>query len=211
MLSIERRRAANGGRHLPSTYTLHEAPQTSDTCRTTAPEARQDRYRQRRRSVPTGRRTGTGRAEDRYRQGRRRVPAGRRTGTGRAEDGYWQGGGAVLAGRNFRHRRYCFAALYRAHERACCRKGSRKHPSPFSYDYGKGGGGGSRLGGCRVVRSADLGMGARDRRDPAPRASSPIGSGGWTQPASCLSATHASGCSMRWTPCSAMRSSAPGR
>ncbi|MGO9789993.1 MAG: hypothetical protein ACLP8S_11020, partial [Solirubrobacteraceae bacterium] len=30
VLSIERRRVANGGRHLPSTYTLHEAPSALD-------------------------------------------------------------------------------------------------------------------------------------------------------------------------------------
>ena len=29
MVSIERRRAGNGGRHLPNTYTLHEAPQSA--------------------------------------------------------------------------------------------------------------------------------------------------------------------------------------
>ncbi len=149
LLSIERRRAANGGRHLPSTYTLHEAPTVQGGQR-----------------VLAGRQTGTGRAADEYGQGGRRVPAGRQTGTGRAANRYWQGSGRVPAGRNFRHPRYRFAALYRAHERTGRRKGFR-NPSPFSSERDEGGGG-SRFGVERVVRGARLGMGAGARREPPP-------------------------------------------
>ena len=80
VLSIERRRAANGGRHLPNTYTIHEAPQS-------ATQGGEQEL--------AGRQTGTGRAA---------------TGTGRAATWYWQGGdrdwqggGAGPAGRQCRH------------------------------------------------------------------------------------------------------------
>ena len=129
VLSVERRRAPNGGRHLPSTYTLHEAPSTTTLDADRAPAARhtgigsaENEYSQGGIPVPAGRQTGTGRA-------RERVLAGRDSGTGRAANGYWQRGERVLAGRKLRHPRYRFTALYHAHERAAGRKGSR-NPSP---------------------------------------------------------------------------------
>ena len=78
LLQIERRRAANGGRNLPSVYTVHEAPTSPDQGGET---------------VLAGRRNGTGRAANGYRQGgvsvlagpQRRYWQGGRTGTGIAE------------------------------------------------------------------------------------------------------------------------------
>ena len=82
VLSIERRRVANGGRHLPSTYTLHEAPRTlqADALGLAGPQ------------------TGTGRAANQDWQGRISGLAGPQTGTGRAADQDWQGGISGLAG-----------------------------------------------------------------------------------------------------------------
>lgn len=59
LLQIERRRAPNGGRNLPSVYTICEAP--------TGPDQRGE-------TVLAGRRNGTDRAAERYRQGGERVP-----------------------------------------------------------------------------------------------------------------------------------------
>ncbi len=159
VLGIERRRGANGGRHLPSTYTLHEAPCTLQGGI----------------SGLAGPQTGTDRAafQDRQggisaanwdRQGRRSGLAGRHLRTARAANWDRQGRRSGLAGRLFGHRRSCFAALYRAPERPGRRKGSR-NPSPFSSER-DGGGWGSRLRGKRVVRCAGGGLGAGARREP---------------------------------------------
>ncbi len=86
VLSIERRRVANGGRHLPSTYTLHEAP-----CR-----------RQAGASGLAGPQTGTGRAVDQDWQGGISGLAGPQTGTGRAADQDWQGGISATVGPDLR-------------------------------------------------------------------------------------------------------------
>ncbi len=83
LLEISRRRAANGGRHLPSVYTVREAP--PGTCH--AGE-----------TVRAGRRNGTGSPADWYRQGGETVPAGRRNGTGSPADGYPQGGKSASSG-----------------------------------------------------------------------------------------------------------------
>ncbi len=114
VVSIERRRAPNGGRHLPSTYTVHEAPQPTIQHGIPGPAERQ---------------TGTDRAAFQDWQGGIPGLAGRRTGTGRAADQDWQGGEPGVAGRLCRHPRSWFAALYRARGRAGRRKGSR-NPSP---------------------------------------------------------------------------------
>ena len=131
VVSIERRRAPNGGRHLPSTYTMHEAPQPAIQDGQAGhrqgggpvPAGRRYEYWQGGEPVPAGRRYGyrqggesvLGRAANGYRQGGDPVLAGRRS-------GYWQGGFAATLGTGF-------AALYRARGRAGCRKGSR-NPSP---------------------------------------------------------------------------------
>jgi hypothetical protein len=78
VLSIERRRVANGGRHLPSTYTLREAPPSI--------------------SGLAGPQTGTDRAADQDQQGRKLGLTGPQTGTDRAADQDWQGGISGLAG-----------------------------------------------------------------------------------------------------------------
>ena len=77
LLRIERRRAANGGRHLPSVYIVQEAPVAAEQGGDLKPETRQN---------------GTGRAADGYRQGGVPVPTRRQDGTGRAEERYRQGG-----------------------------------------------------------------------------------------------------------------------
>ncbi len=61
VLRVERRRAANGGRTLPSTYTLHEAPPT-----------------QSRKPVPAGPQNSTDSAANRHPHGREPVLAGPR-------------------------------------------------------------------------------------------------------------------------------------
>jgi hypothetical protein len=77
LLEIVRRRASNGGRHLPSVYTIREAP--TPAIQGGALEL-------------TTRRNGTGRAAHGYPQGGATVPAAPRNGTSRAEDEYRQGG-----------------------------------------------------------------------------------------------------------------------
>ncbi len=84
VVSIERRRAPNGGRHLPSTYTVHEAPHPTTQNRIPA---------------PVGRQTGTGRAADQDSQGGIPGLAGRQIGTRRAAKRDSQGGETGLAGR----------------------------------------------------------------------------------------------------------------
>ena len=78
LLTIERRRASNGGRNLPSIYTIHEAPlsQGGET-------------------ELAGRQNGTGRAAGRNGQGGESELAGRQNGTGRAAGQNWQGGNAA--------------------------------------------------------------------------------------------------------------------
>jgi hypothetical protein len=77
LLEISRRRAANGGRHLPSVYTVREAP--PGTCHGGE-------------TAPAGRRNGTGSPADWYRQGGETAPAGPRNGTRTPADRYPQGG-----------------------------------------------------------------------------------------------------------------------
>ena len=78
LLQIERRRAANGGRNLPSVYTIHEAPTSPDAWRRNGTRRAAKRYCQGRRTVLAGRRSGTRRAAE-------TVLARRTTGTGIAE------------------------------------------------------------------------------------------------------------------------------
>ena len=73
LLQIERRRASNGGRYLPSVYTIREAPDAGD---------------QGGMAVPPRRRNGTANPADRYRQGGVSVLAGPQDGTGSAADRY---------------------------------------------------------------------------------------------------------------------------
>ena len=77
LLEIARRRASNGGRHLPSVYTIREAP--TPAIQGGAVEL-------------TTRRNGTSRAAHGYPQGGTRVPAAPQNGTRRAEDEYRAGG-----------------------------------------------------------------------------------------------------------------------
>ena len=83
VVSIERRRAGNGGRHLPNTYTLHEAPQSA----TQGGEP-----------GLAGAQTGTGRAADQDWQGGDPGLAGPRAGTARTADQDSQGGIAATLG-----------------------------------------------------------------------------------------------------------------
>jgi hypothetical protein len=83
VLGVDRRRGGAGGRHLPSTYTIHEAPQAR------VPER-----------APAGARSDTGRAGDTYCQGGEPVLPGRARSTGRAGNQYSQGGLGVPAGRD---------------------------------------------------------------------------------------------------------------
>ena len=82
LLEITRRRAANGGRHLASLYTIIEAAEN----------------KQGGESILEGRQHRTGSPEDRYRQGGATVPATQWNGTGRAEDRYQQGGDSAITG-----------------------------------------------------------------------------------------------------------------
>jgi hypothetical protein len=82
VLVVTRRRAANGGRHLASLYTVVEAAQTY-----------QGGGRE-----PAERQNGTGRAENRHRQGGVVVPTAPPNGTGRAEAGNRQGGDSATVG-----------------------------------------------------------------------------------------------------------------
>ena len=76
VLEIKRRRAPNGGRHLPSIYTIREAPTFAEQGGDLKPSRRQN---------------GTGRAEDGYRQGGVPGPADRQNGTDRAAERYRAG------------------------------------------------------------------------------------------------------------------------
>jgi len=99
VLSVERRRRPNGGRHLPSAYTIHEAPPARSSSIAAAPRSgtgrAADRYPQGRASVPAARRTSTSRAARQGMQGGKLVPEGRQTGTCRAAGEYPQGGNAA--------------------------------------------------------------------------------------------------------------------
>jgi hypothetical protein len=75
LLEIARRRAANGGRHLPSLYTIHEAPtgafqrgETELTARANGSGSPVEEYYQGGALVPPARVNGTGSAASRYRQ-----------------------------------------------------------------------------------------------------------------------------------------------
>ncbi len=100
VLHVQRRRAANGGRHLPSTYTIREAPRPqADQPGPPAPPAphngtvrAEHQYWQGGEPVPARPQNGPRRPADGYRRGGGPVLAGPRTGTGRAADGYRQGG-----------------------------------------------------------------------------------------------------------------------
>ena len=105
LLRIERRRAANGGRNLPSVYIVREAPVAAEQGGDLKP------------ADPA----------KRYWQGGGRVPAGRRTGTHGAAGRYWQGGGAVPGWRRFRHGQDRLAALYRAGGEWLEANSNRKH------------------------------------------------------------------------------------
>lgn len=72
VLTITRRRSANGGRHLASLYTIHEAPAAADQGREMEPAALHNETR---------------RAADENWQGRERELAVQAMGTGRAADG----------------------------------------------------------------------------------------------------------------------------
>jgi hypothetical protein len=77
LLEITRRRAANGGRHLPSVYTIREVPSAAD---------------QGGGSTPRTRRNGTASPAQEYEQGGAVVPAAAWNGTGSPEHGNWAGG-----------------------------------------------------------------------------------------------------------------------
>jgi len=81
VLTVTRRRPANGGRNLPSLYTIHEAPEPADQGGETGPTERQNE---------------TDRAEDWDSQGSKSRLAARRNETGRADDQDWQGGDPAL-------------------------------------------------------------------------------------------------------------------
>jgi hypothetical protein len=83
LLEITRRRATNGGRHLPSVYTIHEAPGGKF---------------QGGESELAERQNGTGRAEEEHQQGGVPVPPGPVNGTDRAAFRYRQGGDPAMAG-----------------------------------------------------------------------------------------------------------------
>jgi hypothetical protein len=75
LLDITRRRAANGGRHLPSLYTIHEAPtlalqrgETELAAPANGSGSPVEEYYQGGAPVPPGRTNGTGSAASRYRQ-----------------------------------------------------------------------------------------------------------------------------------------------
>jgi len=101
VLSVERRRRANGGRHLPSSYTIHEAPVGCDVA---APAPRPghsgaaDRYQQGRNPVPAGRQTSTSSAAGQGMQGGRSILAGPQAGSRRAANQDLQGGKPLPAG-----------------------------------------------------------------------------------------------------------------
>jgi hypothetical protein len=78
LLTIERRRASNGGRNLPSIYTVHEAPLSQGGETELAAWGNE-----------------TGRAADRNGQGGETELAGRQNETGRAAEQNWQGGNAA--------------------------------------------------------------------------------------------------------------------
>jgi hypothetical protein len=81
LLTIERRRATNGGRNLPSIYTVHEAPLSQGGETELAAWGNE-----------------TGRAADRNGQGGETELAGRQMETGRAAEQNWQGGNAAIGG-----------------------------------------------------------------------------------------------------------------
>ena len=78
LLTIERRRPTNGGRNLPSIYTIHEAPLSQGGETELAASGNE-----------------TSRAADRNGQGGKTEPAGRPNETGRAAEQNWQGGNAA--------------------------------------------------------------------------------------------------------------------
>ncbi|MGH2887911.1 MAG: hypothetical protein ACRDPA_35325 [Solirubrobacteraceae bacterium] len=82
VLEVTRRRAANGGRHLPSVYTIREAP---------AGHVQGDIPK------PQARRNGSNSPAPRYRQDGGRVLAERQNGTASPEDEYRTGGEAATA------------------------------------------------------------------------------------------------------------------
>ncbi len=103
VLRVQRRRTANKGRNLPSTYTLHEAPPPEGGELVPAgPQNSNGRaageYCQGRQPVPAGPQNSTGRTAGEYCQGRELVPAGPQNSNGRAEHGYWQGGNSATLG-----------------------------------------------------------------------------------------------------------------
>jgi hypothetical protein len=81
VLTVTRRRPANGGRNLPSLYTIHEAPEPADQGGETRPAGRQNE---------------TVRAEDWDSQGGESRLTARQNETGRADDQDWQGGDSAL-------------------------------------------------------------------------------------------------------------------
>ena len=81
VLTITRRRPENGGRNLPSLYTIHEAPAPADQGGETRPTERQNE---------------NGRAEDRDSQGGKTRLTAQRNETGRAENRDQQGGESAL-------------------------------------------------------------------------------------------------------------------
>jgi hypothetical protein len=87
VLTVDRHRGANGGRHLPSTYTVHEARRVVGQGGV---------------SELAGRRLGTGRAAFGNWQGGVWELAGRRLGTGKAADWKWQGGNSAITGSDSR-------------------------------------------------------------------------------------------------------------
>lgn len=83
ILQITRRRAENGGRNLPSLYTITEAPAVQ----------MQGGERE-----PSGRTNGSDSMEERYQQGGKTVLAPRLEGSGRTEDRYQQAGDSATRG-----------------------------------------------------------------------------------------------------------------
>ena len=83
ILAITRRRADNGGRYLPSLYTIAEAPRTPPQGGEMKPATRQN---------------GTHMAAGRYLQGGEPVLPNRQNGTGKAEPEYPQGGDSATTG-----------------------------------------------------------------------------------------------------------------
>ena len=194
VLEIDRRRAANGGRHLASLYTIIEA---SDAHQGGEPK-------------PAGRQNGTGSPEDGYRQGGAPVLPAPPNGTGRAEDRNRQGGDSATAGTRTPG---SYTGARHDVENVPVENGLT--PSPRNA-HGPTGANGAVGGGERSRRSRSCARRCSPRgRLPsatAPaRASTRTGAAGSRPPGRCWNATRANGSSTRSPTWSPTRSSDPRR